>query len=151
MPVIVPFMVGDSWFGLPLDHVKGIESCGDISLIPNSQKPLVGLMHKHNNILPVWSVTPTVLDYQSPIQSRMYYIDVTYQDHQIAIPVDQVQSVTEVTHGWVGSDIAGLTVYKSLAKSLSIEVEENTPEIKKISSVAFLKDANLSAFSMEEI
>ncbi|MGL4388159.1 MAG: chemotaxis protein CheW [Brevinema sp.] len=150
MPVVIPFMVGEGWFGLTLDFVKGIESTGSISLIPNSQKPLVGLMHKNNKIIPVWSITPAILDRQSEIQHRRYYIDLLIDNQQIAIPVDVVKTVTEVAEGWIPSEIAGLTIYRSLGKNPSLETQKLVKEIK-IPESKFYKDTELSSFSLEDI
>ncbi|MGL4563261.1 MAG: chemotaxis protein CheW [Brevinema sp.] len=152
MPLIIPFMIGDTWFGLTLDYVKGIEATGKIALIPNAEKPLVGLMHKNNKIIPVWSITPTITNNQSNIFHRPYYIELLIDNQQLALPVDMVKSVTEISQGWVSSKAFGLTLYRSLAKNPDLDPENIVTEVnKEESSQSFYKDTSVESFYIEDI
>lgn len=152
MPVIIPFLIGDTWFGLSLDNVKGVESCGKIALIPNAKKPLIGLMHKNGKIIPVWSIVPALIDLNSDVQKRLYYLDLIINGEQAVLPVDSVQSVTSISQGWVSGDVFGMKLYRSLDKNPIFHAKKNVTEVTVLDNEEnmFYKETPFSSFPVIE-
>jgi hypothetical protein len=148
MNTILPFRLNNSWFGMDLEKVKGVEICGKISLMPNAELPLAGLMQKFGTIYPIWSLYALVQEKPTKLHESPCYMELLIKEKSILIPVDEILSVTTVSHGWVPSFKYGLKIYRSLDKKKPQHTEkvDETPIKQRFDS-----DTNISGYNIEEI
>ncbi len=142
--IIVPFRLHNTWLGLDIRAVKGVESCGKISIMPNSQPPLVGLMQKNGKILPIWSFFPMVNGKDEDIQRCAYFIEVEIQNKLVVIPAHEVLSVTTVINSWVPMFKYGLKMYRSLDKKPPIYNNHHVQDMRP-------QETPSKGFQLEEI
>ncbi len=134
--LIVPFRLQNAWMGLDIDSVKGVEACGQISLLPNIQSPNVGLMQKNGKILPVWSLFTMVNGKKEDVLDCIYFIEVNVQNKSVAIPVDEVLSVVTAVNSWVPVFKYGIKMYRSLDK----KAPQNTESVQSISTESAVQE-----------
>ncbi len=140
--IIVPFRLNNTWLGIDIEYVKGVESCGKISFMPNSIPPLVGLMQKNGKIFPIWSFFPMGKD--TDIKNCAYFIEVQVQNKSVVIPVHEVLSVTTVVNSWVPMFKYGIKMYRSLDKNPPTLNNNDIQEIKP-------QETPIKGFQLEEI
>ncbi|MGL5956687.1 MAG: hypothetical protein ACRC0X_08880 [Brevinema sp.] len=143
--LIVPFRLHNTWLGLDIEVVKGVESCGKMSLMPNVQVPLTGLMQKNGRILPIWSLFPMVNGKRDDVKQCVYYIETIIQHKSIALPAHEILPVATAINSWVPIFKYGLKLYRSLDKKSPTYVhsvqEESSPR----------EEHSTKGFRLEEI
>ncbi len=142
--IIVPFRLHNTWLGLDIGCVKGVESCGKISFMPNSIPPLVGLMQKNGKIMPIWSLFPMVHGKDAAIKHCAYFIEVEVQNKIVVIPVHEVLSVTTVVNSWVPMFKYGIKMYRSLDKKAPTNDNNDIQVLKP-------QETPIKGFQLEEI
>ena len=122
--IIVPFRLNNTWLGLELKAVKKVDSCGSISVMPNTEAPLAGLMQKNGKIFPVWSLFNFVGGKNSDINKCLLYIEIEVKDKMVIIPVDEVLSVTQKGTGWIPTVKYGLQIFRYLDKKAPQSIDD---------------------------
>ena len=113
---IVPFRLNNTWLGLELKAVKKVDSCGKISIIPNTEAPLAGLMQKNGKIFPIWSLFNLVGGKNTDVNKCLLHIEIEVDGKPIMIPVDEILPVTQKGTGWIPTVKYGLQIFRSLDK-----------------------------------
>lgn len=149
MSMILPFRLNETWFGMDLDKVREVDSCGKISLMPNAHIPLAGLMQKNGQIISVWSLYSLVQSSSENVHKCDLCIQVCINEKKIAIPVEEIISVIPVSTGWIPSFKYGLKIYRSLDKKTP--QTEQLVQVEKERKSLFYQDTPISGFTVEEI
>lgn len=147
---VLPFRLKDKWFGLELDHIRGIESSGKIALMPNAQAPLAGLMQKNGKIFPIWNLFPLVQGKADLIKTCDYCIEIDNHQKTIFLPVHEVKAATAINRSWVFAPIYELKIHRCLtAKDVELI---DMPSVEEIDdSKHFPTETPRHLFSLEEI
>jgi len=122
--IIVPFRLNNTWLGLELDLIKKVDSCGKMSIMPNTEAPLAGLMQKNGKIFPIWSLFNLVGGKNSDINKCLLHIEIEINDKTVMIPVDEILSVTQKGTGWVPTVKHGLQIFRSLDKKAPQSIDD---------------------------
>ena len=146
--IIVPFRLNNTWLGLELKAVKKVDSCGSISVMPNTEAPLAGLMQKNGKIFPVWSLFNLVGGKNSDINKCLLYIEIEVKDKMVIIPVDEVLSVTQKGTGWIPTVKYGLQIFRYLDKKAPQSIDD-VEEIQM--EYPFQDETPGSYFEIEEL
>lgn len=135
--IIVPFRLHNTWLGIDIEYVRGIESCGKMSLIPNTQDPIIGLMQKNGQIYTIWSLFPMVNGKKEDVTQCAYFIEIMLKGKLIAIPAHEILPVSNVLNSWVPVLKYGLKIFRALdkksPKSIPVvqEIQETTPQFSE--------------------
>ena len=146
--IIVPFRLNNTWLGLELNTVKKVDSCGNISIIPNTEAPLTGLMQKSGQIFPVWSLFNIVGGKNTDINKCLLYIEIEVKGKIVIIPVDEILSVTQKGTGWVPTVKYGLQIFRFLDKKAPQSIDD-VEEIE--TDHPFQDETPDSFFNIEEL
>lgn len=143
--IIVPFRLHNTWLGLDIECVRGIDSCGKMSFMPNVQDPIIGLMQKKGRIYPIWSLFPMVNGKKEEVQHCSYFIEAMIQGKLVAIPAHEILAVSTVFNSWIPIFKYGLRMYRSLDKK-SPQSTNNVQEVREKTS-----QFSDNGFNLEEI
>ncbi len=146
--IILPFRLNNTWFGLELDLIKNVDSCGNISMMPNMQAPLIGLIQKHGTIFPVWSLFHLVGGKSSDVETCLLHIEIKIKDKITIIPVHEVLPVTQKVTGWIPMVKYGLHMFRFLDK----KAPQSINDIQEIPvEHIFQYETPISNFQVEEL